>query len=227
MPLAGQHLQRRIRVRLRRTAGIVNRHQLIPVAMKDQHVSRIALRRIDGIKIINAGKIVAPNVHQHMEILFGDFVHTSKELSCVVRQRERRRGQRHRAHPIGMRRGSQGGNHAALTVSKQEDVLFVHVAPRAKHGDFRFQILLFRENGHIQRTAVALAAGAAAAKIKANGEIALTGQRLRVSLSAAIGVSVAVGENHGRINTRAAFGNVKYRVKSSVFRIQFHCFCVV
>ena len=86
MPLAGQHLQHRIRERFRRAVGIVDRHQRIPVVMKDQHVSGIALRRVDRIEIINAGKIVAPDVQQHMEILFGDFVHTSKELSCVVRQ---------------------------------------------------------------------------------------------------------------------------------------------
>ena len=114
-----------------------------------------------------------------------------------------------------------------LTVAQQEDVLFVHVALHAKHDDFRFQILLLRENGHLQGTAVALIAGAAAAKVKANGEIALAGQRLCVSLSAAIGVSVAVGENHGRIDARAAFGNVEHRVKSAVFRVQFQRFCVV
>ena len=118
-----------------------------------------------------------------------------------------------------MCRGGQGGDHAALTVAQQEDVLLVHVAPCAKHGDFRFQILLLRENGHLQGAAVALTAGAAAAKVKANGEIALTGQRLCVSLSAVIGVSVAVGENYGRIDVRAAFGNVEYRVKSAVLRV--------
>lgn len=126
-----------------------------------------------------------------------------------------------------MRRGGQGGDHAALTVAQQEDVLFVHIAPLAKHGNFRFQILPLRKNGHVQRTVIALTAGAAAAKVKADGEIALTGQRLCVSLSAAIGVSVAVGENHGRIDARAAFGNVEHRVESAVLRVQFQRFCVV
>ena len=70
-----------------------------------------------------------------------------------------------------------------------------------------------------QRNAVALAAGTAAAEVKADDEIALTGQHLCVSLSVVIGVSVAVGENYGRIDARAAFGNVEYRVKSAVLRV--------
>ena len=91
-----------------------------------------------------------------------------------------------------MVRGRDRGDRAALAGAHQEQIVCVNKVKLLHHADYRFQICLLGPQGHIQRGTVALAAVAAAAKVKAVDRIAFFGKRLRVGDTHPISAAEAV-----------------------------------
>ena len=163
--------------------------QHIPVVGRDGAIDVIIQKRL---------KVGAPHIHPHEVVGFGDLLGAFKEAVCLIHHHKSRIEQYHPANLIRVGRAGDGRDRPALTAAHQKEVVAVHIVQLLHHRDDRFQVCLFGEEGHLQGGAVAAAAGASAAEVKAVDHISLFSQRLGVGAAHRVGSAKAVGKDDRR-----------------------------
>ena len=212
MACAWNDLELRRRVSLQGALRIFQRDDAVCVAVNQQHIPVVGRDGTIDIVIQKRLKVGAPHIHPHEVVGFGDLLDAFKEAVCLIHHHKGRVEQHHPANLIRVGRAGDGRDRPALTAAHQKEVVAVHIVQLLYHRDDRFQVRLFGEEGHLQGGAVAAAAGASAAEVKAVDHIPLFGQRFGVGAAHRVGSAKAVGKDDRRHFVSGALRDIQHAV---------------
>ena len=166
--------------------------------MKDPYILCIIADVLVHIIADQRFKIGASYFHPQKIIRIRNGRCIRKQTVGLFAEDEYRIQQDHACDPVGLSGRGDGRYDTALAAAEQIEMGGVDIFPAADRVDDGHQVFLLGKDGHVQRTANALAVRTAAAEVKTIGRIALFGQCLGVGRPILVRSAIAVGVDDSR-----------------------------